>query len=63
MSDRPSFFAELKRRNVYKVAVAYAVVGVAVDSSGNRDFSGPRNAQLGHASSWLRSFSSVSRSR
>ena len=26
MSDR-SFFAELKRRNVYKVAVAYAVVG------------------------------------
>src|SRR6202158_4736360 len=27
MSDRPSFFSELKRRNVYKVAVAYAVVG------------------------------------
>jgi TolB-like protein/Tfp pilus assembly protein PilF len=27
MSERPSFFAELKRRNVYKVAVAYAVVG------------------------------------
>ena len=26
MSDRPSFFAELKRRNVYKVAIAYAVV-------------------------------------
>jgi TolB-like protein len=26
MSDRPSFFAELKRRNVYKVAVAYAIV-------------------------------------
>src|SRR5437764_11540884 len=25
MSDKPSFFAELKRRNVYKVAVAYAV--------------------------------------
>ncbi len=24
---RPKFFAELKRRNVYKVAVAYAVVG------------------------------------
>src|SRR4051812_18030675 len=23
----PNFFAELKRRNVYKVAVAYAVVG------------------------------------
>src|ERR1700759_172342 len=27
MSGRSSFFAELKRRNVYKVAVAYAVVG------------------------------------
>jgi TolB-like protein/lipopolysaccharide biosynthesis regulator YciM len=26
MSAKPSFFAELKRRNVYKVAVAYAVV-------------------------------------
>jgi hypothetical protein len=25
MTDRPSFFSELKRRNVYKVAVAYAV--------------------------------------
>ena len=23
----PNFFAELKRRNVYKVAIAYAVVG------------------------------------
>ncbi len=27
MSEKASFFAELKRRNVYKVAVAYAVVG------------------------------------
>jgi serine/threonine-protein kinase len=27
MSDKPSFFAELKRRNVYKVALAYAIVG------------------------------------
>ena len=26
MSDKPSFFAELKRRNVYKVAITYAVV-------------------------------------
>ena len=26
MSEKPSFFAELKRRNVYKVAVAYGVV-------------------------------------
>src|SRR4051812_47410122 len=27
MSEKTSFFAELKRRNVYKVAVAYAVIG------------------------------------
>jgi hypothetical protein len=27
MSEKLSFFAELKRRNVYKVAVAYAIVG------------------------------------
>jgi TolB-like protein/Tfp pilus assembly protein PilF len=26
MSEKPSFFSELKRRNVYKVAIAYAVV-------------------------------------
>src|SRR4029079_4758071 len=26
MNGKPSFFAEMKRRNVYKVAVAYAVV-------------------------------------
>ena len=26
MTDKPSFFSELKRRNVYKVAVAYVVV-------------------------------------
>src|SRR6478672_7900422 len=26
MSEKPSFFAELKRRNVYKAAAAYAVV-------------------------------------
>jgi TolB-like protein/Tfp pilus assembly protein PilF len=30
MSERPSFFAELKRRNVYKVAVAYIVAGWAL---------------------------------
>ncbi len=30
MSEKPSFFAELKRRNVYKVAVAYAVAGWAL---------------------------------
>jgi len=32
-----SFFAELKRRNVYKVAITYAVVGLVVDS-GSVDF-------------------------
>jgi hypothetical protein len=26
MSEKPSFFAELKRRNVYRAAVAYGVV-------------------------------------
>jgi hypothetical protein len=31
MSDKPSFFAELKRRNVYKVAVAFPVIGCAWD--------------------------------
>jgi TolB-like protein/tetratricopeptide (TPR) repeat protein len=30
MNEKPSFFAELKRRNVYKVAVAYIVAGWAV---------------------------------
>src|SRR6202043_4153673 len=30
MSDRPSFFSELKRRNVYKVAIAYIVGGWAL---------------------------------
>jgi hypothetical protein len=28
--NKPDFFAELKRRNVYKVAVAYAVGGRVV---------------------------------
>ena len=30
MSDKPSFFSELKRRNVYKVAIAYIVGGWAL---------------------------------
>jgi Predicted integral membrane protein len=30
MSEKPSFFAELKRRNVYKVAIAYLVAGWAL---------------------------------
>ena len=35
MSEKPSFFAELKRRNVYKVAVAYGVVGWLVIQIGS----------------------------
>ena len=34
MSER-NFFAELKRRNVYKVAVAYAVVGWLLVQAGS----------------------------
>ena len=36
MSER-NFFAELKRRNVYKVAVAYAVVAWHADAQTGRD--------------------------
>ena len=43
-----NFFAELKRRNVYKVAVAYAVVAVALDSGGVDLVSDLRSAGLGH---------------
>ena len=45
--DVQKFFAELKRRNVYKVAVAYAVVGMAVDSGGVDFVSDVRSAGLG----------------
>ena len=38
MSDKPSFFSELKRRNVYKVAVAYAVVGSLLVQVANQVF-------------------------
>src|SRR5882724_5808185 len=38
MSDKPSFFAELRRRNVYKVAVAYAVVGWLLIQIGTQVF-------------------------
>jgi TolB-like protein len=44
MSDRPTFFGELKRRNVYKVAVAYAVVGwlvIQISSTVLPTFHGP----------------------
>jgi len=35
MSDKPSFFAELKRRNVYKVAIAYAVIAWLLIQAGS----------------------------
>src|SRR5256885_15372019 len=38
MNGRPSFFAELKRRNVYKVAVAYAIVGWLLIQVGTATF-------------------------
>jgi hypothetical protein len=38
MSDKPSFFGELRRRNVYKVAVAYAIVGWLVVQIGTQVF-------------------------
>ena len=47
--NEPNFFAELKRRNVYKVAVAYAVVGLAADAGCQPDFSIFRHPQLGSA--------------
>ena len=48
MSER-NFFAELKRRNVYKVAVAYAVVGWLLMQNCQPDFSVFRNPKLGGA--------------
>ena len=48
MSER-NFFAELKRRNVYKVAVAYAVCRMAADAGCQPDFPIFRNPQLGCA--------------
>ena len=47
MSDKPSFFAELKRRNVYKVAVAYAIVGLATGSNCHAGFSIPGDSGIG----------------
>ena len=38
MSEKPSFFAELKRRNVYKVAIAYAVTGWALAEGASQIF-------------------------
>ena len=47
MSDKPSFFAELQRRNVYKVAVAYAIVGWLFDPDRYSSLSIFRNSELG----------------
>ena len=47
MSENRSFFAELKRRNVYKVAVAYAIVGWLDSSDRDAGFSIPRDSKLG----------------
>jgi hypothetical protein len=41
-----TFFAELHRRDVEKVAVAYAVGGLAGDPGSDLDFSGSRDSQL-----------------
>ena len=49
MSEKPSFFAELKRRNVYKVAVAYAIVGWLDSSDRDAGLSIPRDSKLGRA--------------
>ena len=48
MSER-NFFAELKRRNVYKVAVAYLVVRLAGRSSGDSGPPSLRDSDLGAA--------------
>ena len=44
-----NFFSELKRRNVYKVAVAYAVVGWLVVQITTQVFPIFRNSELGSA--------------
>ena len=47
MSEKPSFFSELKRRNVYKVAVAYIVAGWPLSQVASTSFSGFRHSKLG----------------
>jgi hypothetical protein len=49
MSGKPSFFSELKRRNVYKVAVAYAIVGWLVIQIAKQTVFLSGNSQLGHS--------------
>jgi hypothetical protein len=50
-----NFFAELKRRNVYKIAVAYAVVAWLLIQAASIFFARFRRAAVGHESvSYLR---------
>ena len=49
MSEKPSFFSELKRRNVYKVAVAYIVAGWALLAGNRTSSSGFRHSKLGRS--------------
>jgi hypothetical protein len=50
MNNRASFFAELKRRNVYKVAVAYAVIGWLLVQIATPGLSVFRDSELGNSS-------------
>jgi len=49
MSERPSFFAELRRRNVYKVARRLRDCWLAPGASRNAGFPIPGNPKLGRA--------------
>ena len=60
MSEKQSFFSELKRRNVYKVAVAYAIVGWLAVQIATQVFPFLGNPELGGATSSLPWWSSVS---
>jgi len=43
-----NFFAELKRRNVYKVAIAYAVVAWLLMQIATQGLPVPRDSKLGN---------------
>ena len=53
MSEKASFFTELRRRNVYKAAVAYAIAAWALGQGHRAGFSGPRHSELCRAISTL----------
>ena len=48
MNEKPSFFTELKRRHVDKVALAYAVVAWLLIQSGFDSSADVRRASLGN---------------